>query len=291
MGRQHFRMGVYIHAGAFGLIQQHFQVFQVMAGNQDARILPYADVHGGDFRIAVSGGVGLVQQSHALYAVFPGFQSQSHQVIHALAVVQGGSQCLLDESVHFFVVLGQHIGVLAVGGQAFQAVGDQFPQGTDVFVFGCQDTNGFGFGIEFAFAAVPQGSFRQAGGISQLGQQISLHSQGFFDPGNDGFPVEVGVGDGGEQVHGHQMVHVAADGFPGGPQSGGHSGQAFGGIDQQILHGGHFRFLAADTHHRAAFAAGGFLTLITEHLVFHLYNSPFLIETLAGYFLHSMALL
>ena len=269
-------MGVYIHAGAFGLIQQHFQVFQVMAGDQDARVLPDADVHSGDFRVAVSGGIGFVQESHALYAVFPGFQSQSHQVIHALAVVQSGSQGPLDESIHFFVVLSQHVGMLAVGGQAFQAVGDQFPQGPDVFVFGGQDAHGFGFGIEFAFVAVPQSGSRQARGVIQLGQQISFHSQGFFDPGNDGFPVEVGVGDGGEQVHGHQMVHIPADGFAGGTQGGGHSGQALGGVDQQILHGSHFRLLAADPHNGAAFAAGSFLTLITEHLVFHWYTPLFL---------------
>ena len=151
-----------------------------------------------------------------------------------------------------------------------------FPQGPDVFVFGGQDAHGFGFGIEFAFVAVPQSGSRQAGGVIQLGQQISFHSQGFFDPGNDGFPVEVGVGDGGEQVHGHQMVHIPADGFAGGTQGGGHSGQALGGVDQQILHGSHFRLLAADPHNGAAFAAGSFLTLITEHLVFHWYTPLFL---------------
>ena len=72
------------------------------------------------------------------------------------------------------------------------------------------------------------------------------------------------------------MVHVPADGFAGGTQGGGHSGQTLGGVDQQILHGSHFRFLAADPDNGAAFAAGSFLTLITEHLVFHWYTPLFL---------------
>ena len=269
MSRQHFGMGVYIHASALGLIQQHFQVFQVVTGDQDARVLAHADVHSGNFRVAVSRGVGFVQQSHALYAVFTGFQSQGNQVVHGFGIIQGSSQSALDESIHFFVVLGQYVGMFAVGRQTFQAVGDQFAQGTDVFVFGSQYADGLGFGIEFCFSTVPQSSFRQVSGVTQLSQQVSFHFQGIFDPVDDGFPVEVGVGDGGEQVDSHQMVHVAVNVLSCSPQSGGHSGQTLGHVDQQILHSSHFRLLAADTHDGAAFAAGGFLTLIAEHLVFH----------------------
>ena len=46
-------------------------------------------------------------------------------------------------------------------------------------------------------------------------------------------------------------------------------GEPFGHIDQKILHGGKFRLFAADTGNRAAGAAGRFLTLVTEHFVFH----------------------
>ena len=38
MGRKHLGMGIYVHAGAFGLLQEHFQIPQVVAGDQDTGI-------------------------------------------------------------------------------------------------------------------------------------------------------------------------------------------------------------------------------------------------------------
>ena len=275
VGRQHFRVGVYIHAGALGLIQQHFQVLQVMAGNQDTRVIAYADIHGGDFRIAVSTGVGTIQQGHALYAVFTGFQGQGNQIIHGQAVIQGSGQGALQESIYFGVILYQVVGMFAVGRQTFQTIGNHFPQGTDVFVFGGQYANVLSFGIKFAFFPVPQGSFRQAGLIGQLTQQLSFYLQSLFDFSNDGFPIEVGIGDGNEQVNSTQVVYFPADFLAFSTQFGGDGGQAFGHVDQQVLHSSYFRFLAAYAYNRAAFAAGSFLTLKTEHFIFHTFTPLF----------------
>ena len=57
-------------------------------------------------------------------------------------------------------------------------------------------------------------------------------------------------------------------------QCGGHSGNAFGHINEQILHGSQIRFLSTDTRLGTACASGSFLTLIAKHLIFHNENPP-----------------
>ena len=240
-----------------------------MAGNQDGRVLADADIHGGDFRITISLGVGFVQQSHALYAVFPGFQGQSYQVISSQAVIHSCGQSPLDEGIHFFIILQQYISMLRISGQALQAVSNRFPQGTDIFVFRSQDAYGLCFSSKFRFFPIPQGSFRQGSFVSHSSQQFFFLSQRILYPGFDGVQIEVGVRNGGEQVQCHHVVHITADSLAFFAQFRRNSGQALRYIDQQILHSSDFRFLAADTGNGAAFAACSFLTLKAEHFVFH----------------------
>ncbi|MPN61416.1 hypothetical protein SDC9_209153 [bioreactor metagenome] len=105
MGGQHLGVGIHIHALAPGLLQQHFQVFQVMAGDQDAGPVPHADIHPGDLGVAVGGGIGLIQQRHALHPRRAGIQHQLYQIGDAQAVVHGFRQGGLDECVHFLIFL------------------------------------------------------------------------------------------------------------------------------------------------------------------------------------------
>ena len=158
--------------------------------------------------------------------------------------------------------------MLGIGGQTLQTVGDQLPQRADVLVFGGEHPHLLCLGVPVP-RPVPQGGFGQAGGIAQLGQQLGLGVQGGPDAGHDGLLVKVGVGDGGEQVEGDQMVDRCRHRLSGLAQGGGHGGKAFAHIHQQVLHGGHVGLFAADAHHRASFAAGGLLTLITKHLLIH----------------------
>ncbi len=66
IGRQHFAVGVDIDACTVGLLQELFQVFQIVAGNKNARVPAHADVHLRDFGFAVGFGIGLVEQGHGL---------------------------------------------------------------------------------------------------------------------------------------------------------------------------------------------------------------------------------
>ena len=42
--RQHFAVGVYVDACAFGLLEEFFHILQVMAADQNSRIAAHADI-------------------------------------------------------------------------------------------------------------------------------------------------------------------------------------------------------------------------------------------------------
>ena len=61
MGRQHFGMGIDIHATVLTLFQQHFQITQVVTGNQNTGACANTNVDFSDLRVAVRGSVCSVQ--------------------------------------------------------------------------------------------------------------------------------------------------------------------------------------------------------------------------------------
>ena len=71
VGRQHFSVGVDIHPRALRLLQKHFQIPQVVAGNKDAGIWPDPKLHLGNLGIPKGRGIGLVQQGHGLHPLLP----------------------------------------------------------------------------------------------------------------------------------------------------------------------------------------------------------------------------
>ncbi|KAF5031617.1 hypothetical protein DSECCO2_625860 [anaerobic digester metagenome] len=73
MSRQHFAVCVHIDAGSFSLLEQVFEVAQVVATDKDSRIVTGSNVHLSDFRIAIGARVGFVEQRHCFYTIFTGF--------------------------------------------------------------------------------------------------------------------------------------------------------------------------------------------------------------------------
>ena len=211
---------------------------------------------------------GAVQQRHAGHAELTGLQGQGYQLVHGQAVIQRGGQGPLEEGVHFFVILQQGVGVLGVGGQALETVGDQLPQRADILVLGGQDTHGLGLLLPVA-GAVPHSGLGQVCSIVQLGEQPFLGVQRGLDARHNALLVKIGIGNGGEQVQGDQMVDLVGHILALGAQLGGHGRQPLGHVHQQILHSRHVGLLAADARHGAALASGGLLTLITKHFMFH----------------------
>lgn len=73
--RKHFRVCIDIYASSLSLFQQHFQVFQIMTGYENGRVVSDADIDFGNFRITISFCVGFVEESHAIHTIFADFQS------------------------------------------------------------------------------------------------------------------------------------------------------------------------------------------------------------------------
>ncbi len=138
-------MGVDIHAGAFGLLEQRFQIHQIVSGNQDRRVFTHADVHFRNDRMAVGRGIGFVQQRHGFDAVLAGLQDQRHQFVGAETVVQRGCQGFVNKCVDFDIFHARIVGMLGVGGHALEPVDRHFPKGTDVFVFRGEYADGICF--------------------------------------------------------------------------------------------------------------------------------------------------
>ena len=73
-------MCVDIHARSLCLLQKHFQITEIMSGDQNSRIIPDTDIYFGDLRISVSFCICLIEQSHHLNAVLASFQRKGCKV-------------------------------------------------------------------------------------------------------------------------------------------------------------------------------------------------------------------
>ena len=273
VGGEHFTVGIYVHPSALGLLQQHLQIPQIVTGNQDAGVFAHTDGYLGDLGVSVGLGVCFVQQRHSLHAVLAGLHGQGNQIVCRQAVIQSGRQGPLEKSIHLAVVLKQGIGVLGVGGQAFQTVGDELPQRADVLVGGGQNTDRLGLVVPVA-GAVPARGGGQPRPV-QPGAQGGIPLQSGADAGLKCVIIKVGVGDGYKQVFGHQPVVLWDDGLALVPQGGRELAETPGHIDEQILERGGAGALAADARPGAAGAASGLLTLITKHVKSSLYGRKY----------------
>ena len=125
-------MGVDVHAAAFALLEQFFEVLQVVAGNGDRLA---ADGRDADLRrlgMAVGAGVGLVQQGHDLQVQLARRERPAEEFVGRVAVSREEVEGFVEGGVNGRVFAAQHAGVLGIGGRALQAVDDQFRQSGDV---------------------------------------------------------------------------------------------------------------------------------------------------------------
>ena len=272
MGGQHLRVGVDVHPGALGLLQKHLQIPQIMPGYQDARILPHADLYPGDLRVAVAAGIGLIQQGHALHAVLARLQHQSRQFLQGQTVIQRGSQSTLQERIHLLIGAQQSVGMLGVGSQPLQSIGNQLPQRAHILILGGEHAHRPGLGLPIT-GTIPPGRLGERRRVLHLGQQAVPDLQGLRHPLGDGRLIKVGIGNGGKEIPGHQMADLRGHALTLGAQGGGHRRQSPGYVHQQILHSRHIRRFSAHTGAGAAGAAGSLLALIAKHVLIHFHFS------------------
>ena len=159
--------------------------------------------------------------------------------------------------------------MFGVGAESLQPVSDQFPKAADIFLFCGQNAGYGGLCGKFLLTAVPESGFRQETAVGQPGEKFFFYGQGFTDPCQYGFFVEICVGDGDKQVLADQVVYFTADRDAFQAETGGYGAKALGYINQKILHGRCLRCLSADTQAGTAGTPGSLLTLIAKHLMIH----------------------
>ena len=212
--RKHFAVGIYVHPGAFGLFEKILHIPKVMAADENARIVPNADIHLGDFRIAVGRGVGLVQKRHGLYGFLSCLEHQSRHGIHR-KILGGGGEGGHEEIVDLGIFIIQYRRMFRIGGDSLEPYDEQFPKGAHVLVFRGKNAHGLRlFPESFQPFGVPGGGimhlFRKRLAVlflilleKRLFQGVPA-SQPFLYPGYEDLVVPVGVGDGGEKPLRHE---------------------------------------------------------------------------------------
>jgi len=172
-----------------------------VAGNQNARIAPHADVDFGDFGIAVRRGVGLVQQGHGVDGAFARPQDQRDHLLHA-QISGGGDQRFPDEIMNFFVLEVQHGGVLGVCGNSLEAIEQKHTQRAHILIFCGKNADAGRFLFKFLhMVGMPHGSVMQVGGQCRAAGclKFAAKPERLPDHSDDPFAVEVGIGDRGKK--------------------------------------------------------------------------------------------
>ena len=284
VSRQHLAVRVDVDARAFRLLKQHLEVAQIMARDQDARVLAHAEVNLRDFWITVSLRVRRIEQSHAVDAELARLECESRQLLSRLAVVEQARECRLDECIDGLVLLIEDVGVLDIGSEALEAVRRELAQAADILVLRGEDADLLGLLVKAVAAVAVERCFRQVLTARERCEALSLDLQRRLDGLDDGLAVEVRVRDRDEEVLRHEVVDLASNLLALSAQARRDSGEAFRHVDEQVLHRCDFRLLAADAYLRAALAASRFLTLKAKHLIFH--DQLSLYQTHIGFSFH-----
>ena len=106
--------------------EQFFEVFQVVAGNKNRFAFHRCDAHAGRHRIAVGAGVGGIEHFHDRQVDFAAFHVQGEKLVHRRIRLSQVIQRFMDECIDFVILLAQHVGMIRIGGNALQSVGQQF---------------------------------------------------------------------------------------------------------------------------------------------------------------------
>ncbi len=127
-------MRVDVDARALRLLEEHLQVAEVMAGDQDPRAVSDADVDLSRLGSSVCVSIGRIEVCHALHAISAALKYQLHKIICAQTVIKCRSKRPLYECVDFFVILKQNVCMLGIGRKALEPIGEELAQAANVLV-------------------------------------------------------------------------------------------------------------------------------------------------------------
>ncbi len=268
VGRKHLAMGVDVDPFAFGLLEQFLEHLQVVTGDQDRLAGLGAELNRSRYRVAVAVGVGLVEQFHGDQVDAAALHGEGDEIHQAEVPVEGGGQGLVGECVDFVALAAENQGMVGVGGVALHAVDEDLLDRLDVRV-DVVALHAVGFALlhqaDGIGRGLPLGGFGdRCADRSGQGLGLLLDDRSFAEDLGNRLGVEVDVGYRGEKPFDHEAVdlHVL---FPGLAGFVGIEGNAFEGIDQQVLQGGDIRLLTADADLGAA-AVGCLLALKAKHV-------------------------
>ena len=159
--------------------------------------------------------------------------------------------------------------MLVIGSQPLDAVGDEFAQAADVFIFRGKHADVRRFFFPGASVPVPKRRRRQPCRVAKLLQNGLLDSKRIGDALANGLLVKIYVGNGDEQVGADKLVDVLGRSFTLLAQPRERRRQPFGGVNQHVQHGGNFGLFAAQPGVAAGDAVGCLLALEAEHFGVH----------------------
>ncbi len=133
MGRQHLAVGVDVDPLALGLLQQHLEVLEVVTRDHDGLALDRRDAHRGGDGVTVGRGVGPVEQLHGQQVELTHLEGHGHGLVDTV-LLGDEVERLVHEGVERRIGLAQHLGVVSVGREALEPVGDQLLQAEQVLV-------------------------------------------------------------------------------------------------------------------------------------------------------------
>ena len=267
MGRQHFAVGIDVHAGSGRLFEQFFKILQIMSADENTRIFAHPDIDFGDFGIAVGGRIGFVEQCHGFDSAFANVQNQRRKRVCIDIRAADFGKRIFDHRKNIGIGKSEVQGVLGIGCRTFYPVNNHLFERTDIFVFHAQ------YADPLCCRFIPvrgrmERYLRQRrqpdAAFFRRPDQFVFHRKSFVDTHFKRLIVEISVGNRTEQC-----VDYLAAGLLFGcafiAQGSVDNRLPANGIQQYIHQFGRPGQLAANSLYRAAFSSGRFLTLKTEH--------------------------
>jgi len=121
VGGQHLAVGVDGNPLALGLLEQLFEVAEIVPGNEDRLPLLHPERNLGRDGMAVAARVAGVQQLHRPHVRLAALQDQPQAGVQIEGFVGQRRQAFVQEGVDRIVLLPQDLGVVRIGGDTLHA--------------------------------------------------------------------------------------------------------------------------------------------------------------------------
>ncbi len=125
MSREHFTVGINVDALVLGLLQELFQIKEVMTGNDNKRSFLYSQTYFCWNGIAIGFRISLIQQFHTFQVNRPDFQDNRKKFIHPPVLHTDSKEGLIKKAVYFRVRIAQDSSVIRIGGHTPDAKQNQ----------------------------------------------------------------------------------------------------------------------------------------------------------------------